>query len=136
MCVTADVIWIARDGHHLELCTKYFSTEGEIDLLDSLQAPMPGTVLLVHVRDGDAVSRGDVLIVLESMKMELAVTAPHDGTVDGLTLQVGDRIARGQALLAVHAAAVHAADAVHANDAIDADDAIDAIDAIDGEEGE
>jgi biotin carboxyl carrier protein len=37
---------------------------------------MPGTVLLVHVADGDAVAAGDVLLVLESMKMELAITAP------------------------------------------------------------
>ena len=101
--VTDDVIWIARDGHHLELRTKRFSTEAETDLLDSLQAPMPGTVLLVHVRDGDLVARGDVLMVLESMKMELAITAPHAGTVEGLRLQLGDRVALRQSLLAVHA---------------------------------
>ncbi len=101
--VSDDVIWIARDGHHLELRTRRFSTEAEADLLDSLQAPMPGTVLLVHVRDGDTVARGDVLIVLESMKMELAITAPHAGTVDSLSLRVGDRVALRQPLLAVHA---------------------------------
>ncbi|MGO9754411.1 MAG: acetyl/propionyl/methylcrotonyl-CoA carboxylase subunit alpha [Solirubrobacteraceae bacterium] len=116
--VTDDVIWIAREGHHLELCTKRFSTEAEADLLDSLQAPMPGTVLLVHVRDGDAVARGDLLIVLESMKMELAITAPHAGTVDGLSLRVGDRVALRQALLAVHADPAHAA-VVAADDSVE-----------------
>jgi acetyl-CoA/propionyl-CoA carboxylase biotin carboxyl carrier protein len=110
--VSDDVIWVARDGHHLELRTKRFSTEAETDLLDSLQAPMPGTVLLVHVRDGDAVARGDVLVVLESMKMELAITAPHAGTVDGLSLRVGDRVALRQPLLAVRADAAHATGAV------------------------
>ena len=45
----------------------------------SLEAPMPGTVLLVHVADGDAVDEGDVLLVLESMKMELSITAPARG---------------------------------------------------------
>ena len=44
---------------------------------------MPGTVLLVHVADGDTVAEGDVLLVLESMKMELSITAPDAGTVDG-----------------------------------------------------
>ncbi len=102
--VSDDAIWIARDGHHLELCTRRFSTAAETDLLDSLQAPMPGTVLIVHVSEGDVVARGEVLMVLESMKMELAITAPHDGTVDGLELAPGDRIVRGQTLLAVHAA--------------------------------
>ena len=64
---------------------------------------MPGTVLLVHVADGDRVKEGDVLMVLESMKMELSITAPHAGTVDGLSLKPGDRVTRGQPVLAVHA---------------------------------
>jgi acetyl-CoA/propionyl-CoA carboxylase biotin carboxyl carrier protein len=67
----------------------------------SLEAPMPGTVLLVHVANGDAVAEGDVLLVLESMKMELAIAAPHAGTVDGLELAPGDRVALGQPLVAV-----------------------------------
>ena len=46
---------------------------------EALQAPMPGTVLLVHVAEGDAVAEGEVLLVLESMKMELAITAPARG---------------------------------------------------------
>jgi biotin carboxyl carrier protein len=62
---------------------------------------MPGTVLLVHVADGDAVAEGDVLLVLESMKMELSITAPTAGTVEGLALQPGDRVDRGQPLVAV-----------------------------------
>jgi 3-methylcrotonyl-CoA carboxylase alpha subunit len=64
---------------------------------------MPGTVLIVRVADGDAVQKGDVLLVLESMKMELSITAPHAGTVDGLQLKPGDRVTRGQPVLAVHA---------------------------------
>jgi acetyl-CoA/propionyl-CoA carboxylase biotin carboxyl carrier protein len=62
---------------------------------------MPGTVLLVHVADGDVVAAGDVLLVLESMKMELPITAPTDGTVTGLALAPGDRVALKQPLLAV-----------------------------------
>jgi acetyl-CoA/propionyl-CoA carboxylase biotin carboxyl carrier protein len=49
-----------------------------------------------------------VLLVLESMKMELAITAPHDGTVEGLELTPGDRVARRQPLVAV----IRSADAV------------------------
>jgi acetyl-CoA/propionyl-CoA carboxylase biotin carboxyl carrier protein len=62
---------------------------------------MPGTVLLVNVADGDAVAEGDVLLVLESMKMELSITAPHAGTVAGLALAPGDRVAVKQPLVAV-----------------------------------
>jgi acetyl-CoA/propionyl-CoA carboxylase biotin carboxyl carrier protein len=100
--VTDEAIWIARDGHHLELRTERASRGGEGSLVDSLEAPMPGTVLLVHVADGDRVQAGDVLMVLESMKMELSITAPHDGTVADLHLSPGDRVTLKQPLLAVH----------------------------------
>ncbi len=50
---------------------------------------MPGTVLLVHAANGDEVEEGDVLLVLESMKMELSIAAPHAGVVDGLELAAG-----------------------------------------------
>jgi acetyl-CoA/propionyl-CoA carboxylase biotin carboxyl carrier protein len=100
--VTDEAIWIARDGHHLELRTERASRDGAGSLVDSLEAPMPGTVLLVHVADGDRVQAGDVLMVLESMKMELSITAPHDGTVADLHLTPGDRVALKQPLLVVH----------------------------------
>jgi acetyl-CoA/propionyl-CoA carboxylase biotin carboxyl carrier protein len=98
-----DAVWVARDGHHLELRTKRHDRAGAGAIAGSLEAPMPGTVLLVHVENGDAVAEGDVLLVLESMKMELAIAAPHAGTVEGLDLRPGDRVARQQPLVAVSA---------------------------------
>jgi acetyl-CoA/propionyl-CoA carboxylase biotin carboxyl carrier protein len=103
VAVGEDAVWIARDGHHLEVRTRRAAGGGESALVDSLQAPMPGTVLLVHVADGDTVAAGDVLLVLESMKMELSITAPHAGVVDGLHLKPGDRVALRQPLVSVHA---------------------------------
>ncbi|MBI5106827.1 MAG: biotin/lipoyl-binding protein [Solirubrobacterales bacterium] len=101
VAVTEEDVWIARDGHHLELRTERRARAGEARLTGSLEAPMPGTVLQVRVGNGDAVEEGDVLIVLESMKMELSITAPHAGTVDGLDLREGDRVERRQPLVAV-----------------------------------
>jgi acetyl-CoA/propionyl-CoA carboxylase biotin carboxyl carrier protein len=98
---TEDAIWIARDGHQLQLRTQRGARAGESGLVDSLEAPMPGTVLLVHVVDGDRVAESDVLLVLESMKMELSITAPHAGTVEGLQLEPGDRVALKQPLLVI-----------------------------------
>jgi len=96
-----DAVWVSRDGHQLEARTDRPERSGAGAMAGSLQAPMPGTVLLVHVANGDEVEEGDVLLVLESMKMELAIAAPHAGTVDGLALQPGDRVDRRQALVAV-----------------------------------
>jgi acetyl-CoA/propionyl-CoA carboxylase biotin carboxyl carrier protein len=95
-----DTVWIARDGHQLELRTRKHD-RAESALGDSLEAPMPGTVLMVEVSNGDEVEEGEVLLVLESMKMELSIRAPHAGTVEGLDLEPGAKVARGQALLAV-----------------------------------
>jgi biotin carboxyl carrier protein len=62
---------------------------------------MPGNVLVVNVTEGEPVARGDVLVVLESMKMELAVAAPSDGVVGEVAVRAGDRVALGQVLVAV-----------------------------------
>jgi biotin carboxyl carrier protein len=62
---------------------------------------MPGTVLQVRVKDGDTVTAGDVLVILESMKMELVIAAPIDGVVSGVTLSPGDRVELGQPLVAI-----------------------------------
>jgi acetyl-CoA/propionyl-CoA carboxylase biotin carboxyl carrier protein len=98
------VVWIGRDGHALEARTERVARGAGGPPAGSLEAPMPGVVLLVKVTNGDTVTEGDVLLVLESMKMELSITAPHDGTVEGLALAVGDRVARHQPLVAVTSA--------------------------------
>jgi acetyl-CoA/propionyl-CoA carboxylase biotin carboxyl carrier protein len=59
------------------------------------RAPMPGSVVAVHVSDGDVVTAGTPLVSIEAMKMEHPVLAPHDGTVH-LTVAVGDQIRRDQ----------------------------------------
>ncbi|HMJ36220.1 MAG TPA: biotin carboxylase N-terminal domain-containing protein [Baekduia sp.] len=105
VAVSDEAVWIARDGHHLEVRTERRARAGSGAAAGSLEAPMPGTVLLVHVADGDTVAAGDVLLVLESMKMELSITAPHAGTVAGLALAPGDRVALKQPLVAVVAPA-------------------------------
>lgn len=64
----------------------------------SLNAQMPGQVMSVLVKEGDRVEKGQTLLTLEAMKMELRLTAPYDGTVIRLLAAKGDTVERGQQL--------------------------------------
>ncbi len=64
-----------------------------------LTAPMPGKILAVHAAPGDGVTRGQLLMVLEAMKMEHAITAPADGVVAAVHYAVGDLVEEGALLL-------------------------------------
>ena len=65
-----------------------------------VNAPMPGTVLKMNVSVGDSVKRGDVLCVLEAMKMENEITAPADGKVT-FAVSKGTMVKTGDALVAI-----------------------------------
>ncbi|MDT0184654.1 biotin carboxylase N-terminal domain-containing protein [Microbacterium sp. ARD31] len=67
----------------------------------SLLAPMPGTVVAVKVEAGREVAAGDVVLVLEAMKMQHTVTAPHDGTVTKINVEPGAQVASGEVLAVV-----------------------------------
>jgi acetyl-CoA/propionyl-CoA carboxylase, biotin carboxylase, biotin carboxyl carrier protein len=62
---------------------------------DTLVSPMQGTIIKIAVADGERVSAGDVIVVLEAMKMEQPLTAHKDGTVTGLAVTVGQTVAAG-----------------------------------------
>lgn len=68
---------------------------------DPVKAPMPGTILNVKVQQGASVKKGDVLIILEAMKMENEVTAPRDGVVSQLNVAQGASVSTGDILLAL-----------------------------------
>jgi acetyl-CoA/propionyl-CoA carboxylase biotin carboxyl carrier protein len=65
---------------------------------DAVTAPMQGTIIKVAVSDGDTVSAGDLVVVLEAMKMENPVTAHKDGTVTGLSAEQGSSVSQGTVL--------------------------------------
>lgn len=68
---------------------------------DLLAAPMPAKVTAVVVQPGQRVRKGDVVVKLEAMKMELAVRAPHDGTVRAVACRVGELVQPGVGLLEI-----------------------------------
>jgi acetyl-CoA/propionyl-CoA carboxylase biotin carboxyl carrier protein len=100
-----DVVWVGRDGgawrfrREAALAAAHEDAAGGGD--GQLTAPMPGTVTLVHVAQGDAVTRGQALLVVEAMKMEHPVTAPVDGFVAELAVRAGQQVAMDERLAVV-----------------------------------
>jgi biotin carboxyl carrier protein len=69
-----------------------------------IEAPMPGTIVAVHVAEGDTVSTGQPLMVLESMKMQNEITAPVDGVVKHLGCGQGEQVGFGAILVEIEPA--------------------------------
>lgn len=66
-----------------------------------LRAPMPGLIVSVPVSEGQAVEKGDVLLVLESMKMQNELKSPRAGSVSRVRVKPGDRVEQKETLLSV-----------------------------------
>ena len=93
-----DVWWVHVNGHTMqfELIEPGASSA---DDEGGLTAPMPGKILEVHVTLGQKVSTGDVLMVMEAMKMEHKIVAGSDGIVETIHFTEGDQVSQGAELL-------------------------------------
>lgn len=74
-----------------------FSPESAI----TVESPMPGSIIDIAVSPGDNVKEGDVLVILEAMKMENEITAPRPGRVSRILVHVGDTVGSGQQLVEI-----------------------------------
>ena len=68
---------------------------------ETVVSPMPGNILSVNVQYGSAVKKGDVLMILEAMKMENEIMAPCDGTVTSVSVQKGAAVESGAVLCTI-----------------------------------
>lgn len=66
-----------------------------------VRAPLPGLILQVKVKEGDAVQAGQPIVLMEAMKMENVLPAPHNGTVRKVLVKEGDSVAEGDVLLEI-----------------------------------
>ena len=66
---------------------------------ETVSAPIPGVIQEVNVKAGQSVKKGDVLFVLEAMKMKNNITALHDGKVASVSVNKGDSVTHGQVLM-------------------------------------
>lgn len=106
-------VWRTHEGErvHLRLGARTFTVGYEDPIRaarhqaggdDTLRADMPGVVVEVSCAPEAAVAAGDVLMTLESMKMQIAVTAPRDGVVDAVYVAVNDSFDKGAELVSLH----------------------------------
>jgi biotin carboxyl carrier protein len=87
-----ETTWVFHDGVTYEMVEARSARARATAPAGLLTSPMPATVIQVKVKAGDAVTRGDVLIVLEAMKMELPVRAPADGRVTAVHCEPGQLV--------------------------------------------
>jgi biotin carboxyl carrier protein len=109
----ADARWVFLDGHVYVIDVQGDSPDGlpaavaqpfraakrKSDDHTALSAPMPATVLAITVEAGQRVTTGDVLLVLEAMKMELPIKSPRDATVKAVACRPGELVQPGIPLL-------------------------------------
>ena len=93
-------LWLEGDLHIFQRAEprrrgRAAAAEGSADIL----APMPGAILEVQVTEGDRVERNQTVVLMESMKMELVISAPRDGVVRRVSVQPGEQVERGMRLL-------------------------------------
>lgn len=99
--VAGEVTWVFHDGFTYEVVEPRAARRRSSAAAGSLTAPMPATVVHVKVTPGDEVKRGDILIVLEAMKMELPVRAPADGRVTAVHCEPGQLVQPDASLIEI-----------------------------------
>jgi biotin carboxyl carrier protein len=80
-----------------EAAGAFASTSGEMQM----KSPMPGLIVAVPIAEGDVVKKGQVVLILESMKMENELTAARDGTISAIKVQPRQAVEQGQVLLTI-----------------------------------
>jgi len=99
----ADAITLFTNGETTRF--ERYSAEAHADEAiggDAITAPMPGLAKLVNIVAGKQVTKGEVLIVLEAMKMEYTLKAPRDGTIAEVLVAAGDQVENGALLIVLH----------------------------------
>jgi acetyl-CoA/propionyl-CoA carboxylase biotin carboxyl carrier protein len=96
VAVDGDLVWVGREGgaFALRLAPRLVSAQAGAEALAAgpLRSPLPGTVRVVAVAEGERVAAGQTVVVVEAMKMEHPITAPVDGVVAKVLVRAGQRV--------------------------------------------
>ena len=102
---------VLLNGYHFDAVVRTTLQEKAIHLLEEartsahhqfeVKAPMPGMILKVKKKDGDSISQGESIIILEAMKMENDLRAPVSGTITGISVEEGKAVEKGTVLFSI-----------------------------------
>lgn len=95
------VRWVFCDGHVWQFAREAARQRRHAVEHEILAAPMPATVVKIPVEEGQAVSKGETVLVLEAMKMEMPLRAAHDGRVAAIHCAEGDLVQPGFTLIEI-----------------------------------
>ena len=100
---SGDTIWVHLEGqtYALEYRDAVSHLAAEETTVDTMRAPMPGLVIAIGVAVGDTVAAGDMVMIIESMKLETVIRAPQDGVVAKMHYAVGSRFDRDAVLVSL-----------------------------------
>lgn len=82
-----------------DLIKKMGYSSGSSKVIDSIRAPMPGSIIDIKVKNGQKVKEGETLLILEAMKMENAITSPKDTVIKELFVAIGESVDKNKLLI-------------------------------------
>lgn len=82
-----------------QLITKMGFSIGTAKKANDIKAPMPGLILSINIKEGQEVTEGETLLILEAMKMENSISAPKDGVIKMISVKKGDTVEKGELLI-------------------------------------
>jgi biotin carboxyl carrier protein len=95
--------YVLRYRHPLDIV----SNDGRGEADNCVRAPMPGVAVVIHAEAGQKVTRGDALLVMESMKLETTIAAPRDGIVEAVHVELRQTFDRDAALVTLRSGEAH-----------------------------
>jgi 3-methylcrotonyl-CoA carboxylase alpha subunit len=100
-----DAVYVLRGGRQTVIRLQAFDADqgAQVDGDGTVRAPMHGKLLAVLVERGGKVVKGQRLAIIEAMKMEHVLTAPHDGTVAEIAVEIGAQLAEGALVMRIEA---------------------------------
>lgn len=94
--IDGEIVEIKKHSKITEIIEKSLKSKGAVSQANNVTSQIPGRVVKVSVSNGDKIKEGDPIVILESMKMQIAIKSHKDGTIKDLKVKEGSTVARNE----------------------------------------